>query len=149
MSSPALYGITLDGTAVRIPASFAGDPKTLVPGDVKYVEAPGGRKSDDGKARWDLLPLDALEDVAQVLRYGAEKYAERNWERGLSWGRLLAAAFRHLAAWACGQNRDAESGHHHLAHAAACVLMLLSLVKRGRGTDDRSPFAGPSTEGQP
>lgn len=96
-----------------------------------------GVKLDDGKARWDLLPFDALDDVAVVLKYGADKYAARNWEKGLAWGRLLAAALRHLAAWGRGQNNDPESGLPHLSHAACCVLMLLALSRRGVGADDR------------
>lgn len=75
--------------------------------------------------------------MAEVLRYGADKYAARNWEKGMAWGRLLAAALRHLTAWARGQESDAESGQRHLAHAACCVLMLLALTKRSVGTDDR------------
>ena len=96
-----------------------------------------GRKDDSGKPRWDLLPFDALNDVAMVLAYGAAKYAPRNWEKGMAWGRLLAAALRHLAAWAAGRDVDDESGLPHLSHAACCVLMLLALTKRGVGTDDR------------
>lgn len=96
-----------------------------------------GIKADDGKARWDLLPFDALDEVAIVLAYGAKKYAPRNWELGMAWGRLLAACLRHLAQWAIGNEKDAESGLPHLSHAACCVLMLLALAKRNVGTDDR------------
>lgn len=96
-----------------------------------------GRKDDSAKARWDLLPFDALDEVAIVLKYGAEKYAPRNWEKGMAWGRLLAATLRHLAHWALRHDVDDESGLPHLSHAACCVLMLLALHKRGVGTDDR------------
>lgn len=71
-------------------------------------------------------------EALRVVRRG-----ERNWEKGIDWGRLLGAALRHLAAWANGIEVDEESGHPHLAHAACCVLMLLALVKRGQGDDDR------------
>lgn len=101
-----------------------------------------GVKFDEGKPRWDLLPFDALDEVAEVLRYGANKYAPRNWEKGMAWGRLLGAAMRHLAAWARGNYRDSESQLPHLAHAACCVLMLLALTMRGVGTDDRDSWAG-------
>jgi hypothetical protein len=107
-----------------------------------------GRKDDAEKARWDLLPFDALDDVAEVLKYGAKKYAARNWELGMAWGRLLAAALRHLTFWARGQQSDQESGMHHLAHAACCVLMLLALVKRGLGTDDRAQPPQPAHNGE-
>jgi hypothetical protein len=97
-----------------------------------------GVKFDQGKPRTDLLPFDALLDVAAVLDYGAKKYAARNWEKGMGWGRLVAASMRHLWAWCGGQDRDEESGHHHLAHFACCSLMLLALVRRNVGTDDRT-----------
>lgn len=96
-----------------------------------------GVKLDTGKPRTDLLPFDALLEVAMVLDYGAKKYAARNWELGMSWGRMLGACLRHLFAWARGVDVDDESGHHHLAHAACCALMLLALVRRNVGTDDR------------
>lgn len=96
-----------------------------------------GVKLDDGKVRTDLLPPDALLEVAGVLSFGAGKYAPRNWEKGMSWGRLTAALLRHVFAWMAGTDIDTESGFHHLSHAACCALMLLALVKRGHGTDDR------------
>lgn len=96
-----------------------------------------GVKADAGKPRTDLLPYDALLSVAAVLDFGARKYAERNWEKGMAWGRLVAALLRHLWAWCGGQDIDAESGHHHLAHMACCALMLLALVQRRVGRDDR------------
>lgn len=101
------------------------------------MNATEGRKDDGGKARTDLLPFDALDAVAQVLTYGANKYAARNWERGMAWGRLLGAALRHLFEWARGNDFDPESKLPHLAHASCCCLMLLSLTLRGVGADDR------------
>jgi hypothetical protein len=97
-----------------------------------------GRKDDSEKPRWDLLPFDALDEVAIVLCYGAKKYAPRNWEKGMAWCRLLGAALRHLSSWALGRETDDESGLPHLAHAACCALMLLALVKRRVGADDRT-----------
>lgn len=97
-----------------------------------------GVKYDEGKPAWDLLPYDALEDVADVLTYGASKYARRNWEKGMDWGRLLRASVGHLAKFMMGEANDTESGKHHLAHAAADVLFVLAYFKRKVGTDDRS-----------
>uniref|UniRef100_UPI001E4FF338 dATP/dGTP diphosphohydrolase domain-containing protein n=1 Tax=Acetomicrobium sp. S15 = DSM 107314 TaxID=2529858 RepID=UPI001E4FF338 len=39
--------------------------------------------------RYDLIPSDALRELAKVYTVGAEKYGERNWEKGMSWGRAL------------------------------------------------------------
>ncbi len=102
-----------------------------------YAELQEGRKDDSGKPRMDLLPFDALLDVGDVLAYGAQKYAARNWEKGMDRGRLVAATLRHLANWAMGQENDPESGRHHLAHVACDALMLLALHKRGLGVDSR------------
>lgn len=100
-------------------------------------EKEAGLKYDAGKSAMDLLPFDALAEVGAVLEYGRVKYAARNWEKGMSWGRLVAASMRHLAAWMMGQESDTESGQRHLAHFACCALMLCALTKRNVGTDDR------------
>lgn len=71
------------------------------------------------------------------MTFGAAKYGSHNWRGGMAWGRLAAAAFRHMAAWCRGEDTDAESGLSHLAHAAACVLMLLECTARDVGEDDR------------
>ena len=55
----------------------------------------------------------------------------------MAYGRLFAAAMRHLWEWKRGNNTDYETGLPHLAHAAACCLMLLDLEKLGIGEDDR------------
>ncbi|HKE56465.1 MAG TPA: dATP/dGTP diphosphohydrolase domain-containing protein [Pyrinomonadaceae bacterium] len=49
----------------------------------------GGVKKDLGKLRWSLLPWDALEEVVKVLMFGASKYADRNWEKGMDWDRVF------------------------------------------------------------
>lgn len=103
-----------------------------------------GVKFDTGKPRWDLLPPDSLNSVAAVLSYGAEKYAPRNWEKGMAWGRLIAAQKRHLAAFEMGEIIDPESGLPHLAHASCCALMLQALVMRQIGDDDRALIPSPS-----
>ena len=37
-----------------------------------------GRKDDDGKPRWDLLPFAEAEEVVKVLTYGARRYGDHN-----------------------------------------------------------------------
>lgn len=94
-------------------------------------------KHDGGKPRMDLVPADALLVVGDVMAVGAAKYGDRNWERGLDYGRLYAAAQRHLLAWHAGDDLDPETGRSHLAHAVCCTLMLLASTMRGIGLDDR------------
>ena len=88
-------------------------------------------------ARFDLLPWDAIWAVSKVFGWGARKYAERNWERGLNWSASKAALDRHLALWWAKQETDEESGMSHLAHVAWHALVLLAFALRGAGTDDR------------
>lgn len=97
-----------------------------------------GKKFDQGKLPWHLLPPDALDAVLDVLNYGADKYGARNWEAGMDWSRPFSALMRHMWAWWRGEDIDQESGKSHLAHAACCVLFLLAYTQRGKGTDDRS-----------
>ena len=96
-----------------------------------------GVKHDKGKSRIDLVPPDAIIGMGDVAGYGADKYAARNWERGLDWGRLYAAAMRHMLAFQSGESVDAESGLQHLDHALFSLAMLRSSVERGLGKDDR------------
>ena len=101
------------------------------------VDPDAGVKFDGGKLRYDLIPHDALEQFVRVLTYGAEKYADRNWEKGMDWSRLYAAALRHLTAWWRGKSIDPESHLPHLAHALCCINFLLAYELRGMGGDDR------------
>lgn len=96
-----------------------------------------GRKDDQGKPRWDLLPPDGLEEIVKVLTFGANKYNDRNWEHGMKWGRCFRALMSHSWAWWRGEDKDPETGLSHMAHAGCCLLFLLSYELRNAGTDDR------------
>ena len=86
----------------------------------------GGQKHDAEKPRMDLLPFEALEEVAKVLTFGAEKYADNNWQKvDCAEARYTAALLRHLVAIRRGEKRDAESGLLHAAHMATNALFLL------------------------
>lgn len=95
---------------------------------------PGGMKYDGGKPRMDLLLSgcpNALEQVAQILTFGAQKYAAHSWQtvpQGEE--RYLAALLRHLTAHSKGGKNDPESGMSHLAHAACNALFILELEAR-------------------
>lgn len=95
-------------------------------------------KYDSGKLRYDLVPPEALEEITRVLGFGATKYADRNWENGINYGRVFGACMRHLWAWWRGEDNDSETGISHLAHAGCCIFFLLTYTKRDMGRfDDR------------
>lgn len=89
-------------------------------------DTPAGKKFDAGKPDYTLLPFKALQEVVEVLGFGAIKYGRDNW-RGVAKLRYVAAAFRHLIAIASGSVIDEESGKSHAAHLACCALFLSEL----------------------
>ena len=86
-----------------------------------------GKKYDQGKLRWDLLPIAATREIVRVLTFGADKYGAENWCEVDEWRRrYYAAALRHLTSWYEGEKYDQETGIHHLAHAGCCLVFLLT-----------------------
>jgi hypothetical protein len=97
----------------------------------------GGTKYDQGKAPLDLIPYDSLEEIAEVLRFGAEKYDRANWANGISYSRLIAAAMRHLGKYNNGEDLDDETNTLHIANAATNLIFLIWMHKNRPDLDDR------------
>lgn len=97
-----------------------------------------GVKYDEGKLRYDLIPPEAMEALAHIYTMGAVKYGPNNWERGMSWSRIIGALFRHLYSWIKGDEIDKESGKSHLWHVLWNVAALVTYEARKIGVDDRS-----------
>lgn len=94
-------------------------------------------KYDQDKLPLNLISTEALNQIAAVLKFGAQKYAEHNWRKGFAWSRPLSAAMRHITAFNDGEDKDPESGLSHLAHAACCIMFLLEFEKTHKKLDDR------------
>lgn len=107
-----------------------------------------GVKFDAGKPRYELLPPEFLEGTAHVLTFGAKKYQDRNWEKGMNWSRAFGALMRHMWAWWRGQDRDDETGMSHLWHASCCLAFLIAWEARCHGNDDRSSYSS-ATNAEP
>jgi hypothetical protein len=101
------------------------------------IEMSTAIKHDDEKPRWDLLPMDVVEQGVLGFTHGAAKYAPNNWRKGMRWGRLYGALQRHLTAFWRGEDIDKDSGLQHLALAQCELLMLHGNVLNGTGEDDR------------
>jgi hypothetical protein len=99
-----------------------------------------GIKNDAGKPRLDLMSGPALFELGKVLEIGARKYGDRNWEKGLKWGRVFGALMRHAWKFWMGERHDNEDGQHHLASVMWCAMVLLhyDLHSQFSGNDDRS-----------
>ena len=97
-----------------------------------------GIRYDQGKAPMGLLPFRALRAVADVLGFGAQKYAPNNWAKGMDWSRIEHSLLRHFERYKAGEKADPESGLSHLAHLACNALFLLEYEIGSIGTDDRA-----------
>lgn len=88
----------------------------------------------DDKLRWDLLPMEEIEDIVKVYHAGAKKYGPNNWQNlDNGFERYRAAMFRHLMEYMKGERVDKETNVHHLAAAAWNVITMLWYDKHGKG----------------
>jgi len=105
-------------------------------------------KNDQGKPRYDLLPVAPMREMAEVLEFGSRKYDSNNW-RSMSpvpLSRHYAAVQRHLNQWWAGEDLDPESGMRHLAHAATTLMFIMELSKSRPQSDDRFRDCAPYNE---
>lgn len=107
------------------------------PGAAIEVVMGAGLKFDSDKPHMDLLCPFAMEDLSKMLTFGAQKYASRNWTNGITTGRLIAGALRHLFAHARGENVDPETGLHHVAHAKCSCVFSVGMPHYIDEQDDR------------
>ena len=85
-----------------------------------------GKKFDQNKPRMSLLPKGALNAVIRVLEFGATKYQVDGWKHVPdAKTRYYDAMQRHIDAWWQGEQKDPETGEHHLAHAICCGMFLM------------------------
>ncbi len=82
-------------------------------GERQEFDTGSQRDSREGKGRFDLISPIALLRIAQHFENGAEKYGDRNWEKGQPLSRYLDSAIRHIYAF-LGGSRDED----HLAAAS-------------------------------
>ena len=141
-SNPNQWECTFCGTKASPAATLSIDTMTMhygkngrlnsitttkpISGSFTAVEKPDGLKYDDGKLQYGLIPPIATRSLAQVLTFGAAKYAPNSWQTVQDGERrYLDALYRHLEAYRTGESTDSESGLSHLAHAITNVAFLL------------------------
>jgi hypothetical protein len=107
-----------------------------MPDEVRSVSTTGGEKGTK-LARYDLLPVGPLRQVAEHYGKGASKYADHNWRRGYEWSKSYAALMRHATQFWSGEDIDEETGSHHMAAVAFHALALLEYAESHPDFDDR------------
>jgi uncharacterized HAD superfamily protein len=110
-----------------------------------------GLRYNEGKIRYDLMHPFAKEQLAKVFTFGANKYAEHNWQKGMKWSKVLSSLHRHLEAIERGEDYDSESGLLHAAHVEWNAHALCAYYKIYPQGDDRqirpSPKIGLDIDG--
>lgn len=85
-----------------------------------------------------LVPPSAKHFLAAALADGAKKYGPYNWRNSsISISVYKSACERHLDAFWDGESLAEDSQVHHLAHAMACLALMLDAMTVGRLHDDR------------
>lgn len=107
--------------------------RQMAAGSVNPKDAYGDKKPDIS-----LVPPVAIIKEARVMQLGAKKYGPYNWREKRVRARVYAAAaMRHIMQWQDGEEFDFESGESHLAHARACLGIVLDAQSIGIIDDDR------------
>ena len=116
------------------PDSYYPELEYKIGYSLEFEKVESFTKNDTDKTNIAILGdvSKALEEVAKVMQYGANKYSRKNWDKVDDKERYISATYRHLMlGYQQGEAIDKESGLSHLAHAICSLLFLLELDKRG------------------
>ena len=88
-------------------------------------------KADAGKLDLTLVPLQIIEDIAEVREYGNKKYHDPDNWKTVDIQRYRAALFRHFIAYLRDpQGVDKESGIPHYKHMACNMAFICEMEKK-------------------
>lgn len=110
--------------------------------EVRSISSTGAEKGTK-LARFDLIPAQIMFELAEHYGRGAEKYADRNWEKGYEWSKSYAALNRHLWAFWNGEDIDPETGSKHIVAVIWHGIALAQFMNQHPDFDDR---ANPSSD---
>lgn len=101
---------------------------------ISYGEKRAVREPSTGKGRYDLISPFAVRRLAEWYELGAQKYADRNWEKGIPFSRCVDSAKRHLDKYIMGMNDE-----DHLAAAAWNIFSIMHYQELGMNELDDMP----------
>jgi hypothetical protein len=99
------------------------------------------------KVQLNLVPASSIIYQALAMEDGAKKYGPYNWrENKVIASIYVAAAMRHLMQWYDeGEELAEDSKKPHLAHALACIGIIVDALETGNLSDDR-PVPGSASK---
>ena len=96
-----------------------------------------GLRYNTGKLKWSLVSWKALAPMVRVLMFGAEKYDDHNWKKGLKYTEVTESLQRHLHAFIEGEENDPESKLSHVGHILCNAMFLSYMSMYRKDMDDR------------
>lgn len=87
---------------------------------ISYGEGKATREPSTGKGRFDLITPFGLARLAKWYELGAQKYEDRNWEKGMPYSRCVDSALRHIDKFLMGMTDE--------DHLSAAVWNLLCII---------------------
>ena len=105
--------------------------------EIRIIDPETGGEKGQKDVRLHALPWESLQELGRVFAFGESKYNDYNFRKGYKWSLSFDALLRHTLAFWNREDRDSESGLHHLGHAAWHCLILLFFSITKRGNDDR------------
>lgn len=98
------------------------------------------------KPRLSLVPSSAIIHMAQAMTNGADKYGPYNWrDMKVQSGIYIDAALRHIMSYFDGEEVAKDSGVKHLAHAMACIAIIIDAEENNCLIDTR-PIKGKAAD---
>ena len=101
---------------------------------MSYGDGKAVREPSTGKGRFDLITPFGMRRLAEWYELGAQKYSDRNWEKGIPFSRYVDSAMRHLNKFVMGMNDE-----YHLAAAAWNILAIIHHQELGQSDLDDMP----------
>lgn len=101
------------------------------------AEKEQGLRFNTGKLRWSLVDFESLVPMVQVLEFGAQKYDDHNWKKGMPITQISESLMRHSFAFLGGEDNDRESGLPHIGHILCNAMFISYMIKNCNEHDDR------------
>ena len=94
------------------------------------------------KPSLSAVPMRSVYEMSKAMNDGASKYGRFNWrENSVDSDVYIDATLRHLNSWQDGENVCTMSRVHHLAHAMACLSIIIDAELGGNLIDSRSKIS--------
>jgi len=128
----------LQDTAETVEDAIEEALKEVTPedGEVRSVSSTGGEKGTK-LARFDLIPIEPLTELAKHFGRGSLKYDDHNYRKGYEWSKSYAACLRHLTQFWNGEDFDEETGTPHVISAAWHCFAMYEFMLHHPDFDDR------------